>query len=300
MSEERYRKQVRLLLQVIPVVAQESCFALHGGTAINLFVRDMPRVSVDIDLTYIPLEDRETTLSNIAKALDSIRLKLQKNDSSLQVEHKQDIAKLLINNREAVIKLEVNHVGRGVIGETLKRSLCMKAQEEFDVFCAIPVVPLGQLFGGKICAALDRQHPRDLFDVKWLLENEGITDEIKKAVIYSFLGSDRPNNEIIKPNFHDHRRAMEQQFVGMTDEAFDYQAFEATRELLVSTLNDSFTDQDKVFLINFENLTPDWSLYNFEKFPSVRWKLQNLRKLQRSNPKKHKEQMDALKAKLGF
>lgn len=52
--EEAYKKQVSLLLDVLPEVAKENCFALHGGTAINLFVRSMPRLSVDIDLTYVP------------------------------------------------------------------------------------------------------------------------------------------------------------------------------------------------------------------------------------------------------
>jgi len=51
---ERYRKQVALLIQTIPAVPDEKDFALKGGTAINLFVRDMPRLSVDIDLTYLP------------------------------------------------------------------------------------------------------------------------------------------------------------------------------------------------------------------------------------------------------
>ena len=66
--DQRYRKQVSLLLEVLPEVASEDCFALHGGTAINLFVRNMARLSVDIDLTYIPIEDRQTSLANIRDA----------------------------------------------------------------------------------------------------------------------------------------------------------------------------------------------------------------------------------------
>lgn len=300
MNEEDYKKQVRLLLKVIPFVARESCFALHGGTAINLFVRDMPRVSVDIDLTYIPIEDRETTLRNIASALSTIKANLQQTEPSLRVEHKIENGKLLVSNKEARIKVEVNLVGRGVIGETTKRSLCMKAQEEFDVFCAIPVVSLGQLFGGKICAALDRQHPRDLFDVKWLLENEGITDEIKKGVIYSFLGSPQPIHTLIIPNRLDQKKVMGSQFVGMTNESFGYFEYETTREKLISALHEVLTEEDKKFLVSFNNLKPDWSIYDFERFPSVQWKLLNLRKLKESDPEKHQQQLDALKAVLGF
>jgi hypothetical protein len=46
------------LIRVLPSIAEEACFALKGGTAINLFVRDMPRLSVDIDLTYLPVQPR--------------------------------------------------------------------------------------------------------------------------------------------------------------------------------------------------------------------------------------------------
>src|ERR1700741_5369256 len=69
---ESYRKQVALLIRVIPIVAEETCFALKGGTAINLFVRNMPRLSVDIDLTYLPIQPREQSLREIDAALRRI------------------------------------------------------------------------------------------------------------------------------------------------------------------------------------------------------------------------------------
>ena len=69
MIKEEYKRQVDLLLQVLPYVAKEKNFALKGGTAINLFIRDMPRLSVDIDLTYLPLEARSIALANIQQAL---------------------------------------------------------------------------------------------------------------------------------------------------------------------------------------------------------------------------------------
>ena len=72
-----YRRQVSLLLRVLPAVAKEECFALKGGTAINLFVRDLPRLSVDIDLTYLPIEPRATSLSNIDAAMRRIAAKLR-------------------------------------------------------------------------------------------------------------------------------------------------------------------------------------------------------------------------------
>ena len=79
----------------------------------------------------------------------------------------------------ALIKIEVNMIGRGSLGNVRRVQLCDAAQEQFDVFCVMPLVSMAQLYGGKICAALDRQHPRDLFDVKFLLEDDGFSDEIK-------------------------------------------------------------------------------------------------------------------------
>ncbi len=89
--EIEYKKQVALLLSVLPEVAKESCFALHGGTAINLFVRDMPRLSVDIDLTYIPIEDRVTTFANISIALEKIKTTIEATIPGVAVSHKKEI-----------------------------------------------------------------------------------------------------------------------------------------------------------------------------------------------------------------
>lgn len=294
MENAAYKRQVALLLSVIPEVAKESCFALHGGTAINLFVRDMPRLSVDIDLTYIPLEDRATSLTNIAAALERIKKNIEKVIPGANVNHREEIGKLLISAQGNTIKLEVNPVKRGVLTEPVKMGLCDKAQSEFDVFCAINVVPIGQLYGGKICAALDRQHPRDLFDVKYLLANEGFSEHVKTGFLLCLLSSDRPLNELLSPNHQDQRLAMENQFAGMSAEDFTYDEFEAVRETLVKTVHANLTSYDKQFLLNFKNLTPDWSHYDFSRYPAIMWKLQNLQTLKDRNPDKHQTLYNAL------
>lgn len=296
--EKIYRQQVKLLLTVLPEVAKESCFALHGGTAINLFVRDMPRLSVDIDLTYLPIEDRAASFKHIAEALERIKRNIEKVIPDVRVTPRLDAGKLLISANKVDVKLEVNLVNRGAIAEPNEMPLCEKAQTSFEAFCTIPVVPMGQLFGGKIVAALDRQHPRDLFDVKYLLEKEGFTQEIKEGFLLCLLCSDRPINEVIIPNFQDQRSALANQFSGMTDEAFAYEEYESVREKLVSTIHENLTDRDKEFLLSVKNVTPDWSIYDFQRFPSINWKLQNLQKLKDKNPEKHKEQYEALKDKL--
>ncbi len=298
MTANIYRNQVLLLLSVLPEVAKEGAFALHGGTALNLFVRNMPRLSVDIDLTYLPIENRETTLKNIGLALERIKTNIEKAVPGVKVEHQQEIGKLQISIPGAAIKLEANLVKRGVLSSPIKMQLCEKAQNEFEAFSAIEVVPLGQLYGGKICAALDRQNPRDIFDIKYLLSNEGFTDEIKEGFLLNLLSSARPMNELLTPKFQDQKLAMENQFTGMSEEPFTYEEYEQVRIELVSTIHKSLNDQDKKFLLSVKNFTPDWSIYDFERFPSVAWKLHNLKTLKDNNPEKHEKQYQDLKKKL--
>jgi predicted nucleotidyltransferase component of viral defense system len=298
-----YKNQVKLLLDVIPIVSNESMFALFGGTAINLFVRNMPRLSVDIDLTYVPIEDDfDTGRMNIENGLNRIKTAVEKSiprvSVSRQKDKKGDI-KLNIQTPNATIKVEVNPTGRGLISPAKKLALCNKTQEEFDVFCSINVVSLEQLYGGKICAALDRQHPRDLFDVKYLLENEGFTDQIKKGFIYSLLCSGRPIHEVIDPNLKDERQTMKDHFDGMTTDIFTYENYEEIRSKLISIVKASLTDKDKDFIVQFDSGTPSWNQYDFSMMPGVKWKLKNLTEnLIPDDPKKHQLQHEELIRKL--
>lgn len=259
----------------------------------------MPRLSVDVDLTYLPLEDRNQTLAGIAAALERTRTNIEKAVRTARVAHRTDAGKLLVSANGVSVKIEVNLVARGTFDEPAEMPLCAKAQDEFEAFCAIRVVPVGQLYGGKICAALDRQHPRDSFDVKYLLENEGFSDEVKTGFLYCLLSSDRPVHEIVNPNFQDQRSAMENQFAGMTDEDFSYEEYESVRKTLVEIVREKLTDRDRQFLLSVARLKPDWSVYDFERFPSVRWKLHNLQKLKDANPDKFREQYEALEKTLG-
>jgi hypothetical protein len=170
---------------------------------------------------------------------------------------------------------------RGIIEPASEMKLCEKSQIEFDMFCSIQVVPISQLYGGEICAALDRQHPRDLFDVKNLLQNKGFTNEIKKGFLFCLFGSKRPLFEMLYPNLQDQSAAMENQFDGMSDESFSYESFEDTRNLLIQIIHENLDDKDKKFILLFEEGKPDWSLYNFKDFPAVQWKLKNLQMLKK-------------------
>lgn len=305
MISPAYRAQVDLLLQVLPHVAKEECFALKGGTAINLFVRNMPRLSVDIDLTYLPFEDRATAMTGITEALRRVKARIEVAIPACKVSMVPQTdgqeAKLTCQTQNAQIKVEVNTTMRGHVLPTRLIDVADGVEDEFGRFMAVNVVSHAELFGGKICAALDRQHPRDLFDVHHMLENEGYTDEIRMGFITALLSHGRPIHEIIRPNFLDQAKVFETQFAGMAFTSFSYADYEATRERLVSAIQQGWTDNDRNFLLGFKNGMPDWSLLpleNLSRMPAVLWKLSNIQKLIQQNPDKHAEQLKALEERI--
>jgi predicted nucleotidyltransferase component of viral defense system len=293
---EIYRKQVALLIRIMPSVYKIKDFAVHGGTAINLFVKNMPRYSIDIDLTYLPLKSREESLQEINNHLVSLKQQIEKTIPGIRVVHKPAIWKLLCTKGQAMVKIEVNGTKRGIIGEIEERKLCEKAQKEFEMSCVARVVPLSILYGGKIAAALSRQHPRDLFDYKFM-EIESF-DEVKNGLMFYLLGSDKPLIESLQPNAVDQNQALKNQFEGMSDEPFDYADFEATRKALVEQVNQNFIEADKEFLITFESGVPDWTnccAGDLSAFPSTQWKLQNIQTLKKTNPAKFNEGVEKLR-----
>ena len=301
MISQEYKERVRLLLRIIPIISTEEYFAVHGGTAINLFVQNLPRYSVDIDLTYIPVEPREASLAHIKERLKAIKAKIEAAIPGIAVREVPN--KLICTHNGHFVKVEVNDVKRGIIAPPIELPLCDLAQEDFGVFCKARIVPLSQLYGGKITAALDRQHPRDLFDVNLMLDYIKDFDEIKRGFIFCLLGSDRPILESLNPNFNDQRDALTNQFEGMSSTPFTYEQYEATRRRLVEYINDHLTPTDKAFLLGFEDGTPYWdaSEYrDFQHYPSIQWKLLNIRKLKGKNPQKHEDGIIKLQNYFGF
>ena len=145
---------------------------------------------------------------------------------------------------------------------------------------------------------MDRQHPRDLFDVKQLLEHEGFTKEIKEGFLFRLLSSDRSIQDVLFPNLQNQRLAMSNQFAGMSDVEFTYEEYEHVREMMVKMVHGAITEEDKLFILGIKNVEPNWSIYNFETYPSIKWKQLNLEKIKANNPSKHKELYDSLRRKL--
>lgn len=291
-----YARKVEFLLRLMPYVMEEGVFAVHGGTAINLFVKNLPRYSVDIDLTYIPLSGREESLRDINAHLQAMVAKAQRSFPGLHVKHNNDTCKLLCEYHGYQVKVEVNQTKRGIVGgEPMLLPLCDKAQEEFGLYCEATIVPKTLLYGGKVAAALSRQHPRDVFDVKYM---DVPMSNLREGLLFCLLGSDRPLHESFAPRRIDQQAAMKNQFEGMTDIPFTYDEFVATREQLIRDVKCLLTDEDKEFLLSFESGEPIWEGYEFEHFkgyPSVQWKMLNLSKLKKQNPAKLQAEVDRLR-----
>lgn len=176
-------------------MATEPAFAFKGGTAINLFVRDLPRLSVDIDLTYLPKEPRDEALTSVRTALQRIVVLINKQPDTKAVvqDNKTDELRIIVTTSQATIKIEVSPVARGCLHKPQILAVQESVEDEFG-FAEMSVVSIPDLYGGKLCAAMDRQHPRDLFDVLMLIKNEGISREIFVGFITYALGHPRPIN----------------------------------------------------------------------------------------------------------
>lgn len=279
-----YRKQVALLLRVLPAVAEEDCFALKGGTAINLFVRDMPRLSVDIDLTYLPVAPRAESLAAINAAIRRIAARLKKilpKAHINEVPTEGAVTRLIVRSEGVQIKIEVTPVLRGCVFAPERRKVTPRVESTFG-FAEIAVVSFADLYAGKLVAALDRQHPRDLFDVGLLLANEGIGDELRRAFIVYLLSHDRPMSEILAPTRKNVAPEFARVFEGMTEKPVPLDDLLKTREAMIAELVGNMPDAHRRFLVSFERGGPEWPLLavaGAEVLPAVLWRQQNLDKL---------------------
>ena len=296
MARDQYMRQVDLLVRTLPFIARHEAFALKGGTAINLFYRDMPRLSVDIDLTYLPIEDRETTLKNIDTILDHIREDLLRNLRNTTVQRiaggGNNDTRLLVRQGNAEIKVETSPVARGTVHPQERRRESEKVEEAFG-FAEMQVVSFEDLFGGKLHAAVDRQHPRDLFDVKLLYENEGLTDGLFRTFLIYVASSGRPPHELVRPSLAVLQEAFVKEFEGMTTQPVSLDELKTAREQMTADLLARLDDKAMRFLLSLHDGEPDFETIGLPQaadLPAVRWKILNLEKLKARNPEKHAEQ----------
>jgi predicted nucleotidyltransferase component of viral defense system len=299
-----YVDTVRLLLETAPHVFHSNRFALKGGTALNLFVMDMPRLSVDIDVVYTDhrpswedaMNEISRTLKEIKNRLDGIGI----NSEFLRTKSGEE-TKVLVQRGNSQVKLEVNFVFRGTVLPTQERNLADTAREQFTTNLSLPLLADSELYGSKLVAALDRQHPRDFFDVHGLFQSTGLTPEIVECFVCYVSGHNRPIHEVLFSRDLDLRLAYESEFQGMTRNEVKLVDLLSTRERLRAELSRMLTESQKLFLIGLATGEPDWELMectHLKEMPAIQWKQENLIRLKKLNPAKFKFQSEELRRRL--
>jgi hypothetical protein len=304
MMDKTHVEAVRLLLQTAPAVFETPHFAMKGGTAINLFIEDMPRLSVDIDVVYTDHSaPRAVALKSISNGLEATRKRLRGAGLEAEVSARKegDESKLFIRRGRNQVKVEVNHVFRGTVLPVETRRLGAEARKLFTTELTVPVLAVAELYGSKLVAAMDRQHPRDFFDVRGLFERGALQPDVIECFVCYLAGHNRPVHEVLFSSDHDLSFAYEGEFLGMTRNPVTLAELQETRRRLKQEVPDALTANHRQFLLSLVTGAPDWRLMKFphlSELPAIRWKLQNLAKLKKSNPAKFVRQADQLRIKL--
>jgi len=305
MKDTVFFKQAQLILRLLPLIQTEDIFALKGGTAINFFVRDLPRLSVDIDLAFLPLFNRPEALESMHLALERISKKVKEKIPKSRTVSKrlqgteQDVG-IVVSIAGITVKIEPNIIIRGSIYPPETRRLVKRAENLFEMSVAIRTLSKAELYAGKICAALDRQHPRDLFDIHLFLKHDEIDEATRKAFIIYLISHPRPIVELLSPTRLNIRKTFENEFKGMTAIDITYGDIETSRENLIALISDTLTEADREFLVSFKEKNPKWNslgLEGVENLPAVKWKLLNIDKM-RSD--KHRTALEKLKRHFGI
>ncbi|MEI7537317.1 MAG: nucleotidyl transferase AbiEii/AbiGii toxin family protein [Comamonadaceae bacterium] len=287
-----YVDTVRLLLAIAPSVFESKNFALKGGTALNLFVQDMPRLSVDIDVVFTDCNlDRDAALAAIALALTQVQAALQARGYRATPLRSRlgDEVKLMVTSDLASVKVEVNFVFRGTVLPVVQMPLALAARSLFATGVTLPVLDAAELYGSKLVAAMDRQHPRDIFDVVKMLEHFGWQSSFVDCFVAYLAGHNRPVHEVLFPKCLPLAATFLSEFQGMTRDEISLIRLEQAQQALIHELPRRLTAGHRDFLLSLVRAEPIWDLMPFENLralPALKWKLLNLQKLRTSNAKR--------------
>ncbi len=289
-DNNRYAGRVKLLAEILPTVAAEKRFALKGGTAINLFERDLPRLSIDIDLTWLPVGDFASDVREISVALEKIGATLRSGPSRLQVQTSgtdAGIHRLIASRNRARVQIETTPVMRGTVHPVRTMRVRPGVEQAFG-FAEMQVVDFADLYAGKLSAALSRQHPRDLFDMQPLLDEGRFDERLWRTFLVYLTCSPKPAAEMLAPQEpRDFEQTFEANFQGMTSAPVTAMSLLDVRARLLQRVSELLDLRSREFLESVEREAPDFTLIELPHaagLPGVRRKLANLG--QRSSAKR--------------
>jgi len=294
--DNSYRQQTQLLLNILGHMDWNSCMALKGGTAINLFIADFPRLSVDIDLAYIGHGSREWALSEMSHYLNELLKKLEKRGYLVNltgVSSENLVGKLNVSINNIIVIIEPNFIIRGAFKTPVTKKLVQSAANEFKQELEIKILHEDELYAGKLVAMLARKHPRDVFDMKIYIEKNKSLKAIMDLFIAYLIQSPKPFSELLNPHFdkEQFKYDFNNSFAGMVaDSTITDEILHQTWLNLVALVKSELNVNHKNFLLSLMKLEPNWSLSPFdqlEKYPGVLWKIQNIKRM--TEPKRSKE-----------
>ena len=181
----------------------------------------LSRLSVDVDLTYLPVADRQSSLEDMDDAFSRIVAVITERNPRVKARRiaggGDNDTRIMVSDGSAQIKIETSPVTRGAVYPARTMVASEMVTEQFG-FVETNVLAFEDLYGSKLHAALDRQHPRDLFDVKFLYENEGLTDGLFRVFMVYVASSGRPMHELLAPARPYREDLYDVEFSGMTRE----------------------------------------------------------------------------------
>lgn len=227
-------------------------------------------------------------MAAIAEGLDTIAAKARRKGwNARPVAGNEAETKLLVEDPTSQVKIEVNTVFRGTVLPVMPRPLVRAAVTDFATEFNLPTLAPDELYGGKLVAALDRQHPRDLFDVHVMFESGGLTDGTVECFVIYLAGHNRPTHEVLFGREKDISAEFRGQFSGMTREPVALDTLLEARRRLREELSSRLTEQQRHFLLGLARAEPDWSLLactHAGELPALRWKLENLQRFRERRP----------------
>lgn len=296
-----YQRAVQLLLRLVPIVFTSDAFALKGGTAINLFMSPVARLSVDLDLVFLPLGlPREEALAAISHELDGVRERANAIGLAVRAPRRLagDDTQLLVSDGQTEVKIEVNQIFRGSVLPPHMVSLHPTAQEMFATRAVARLLAHAEVYAGKAVAALDRQHPRDLFDV-WIRHEDGGYSSSDLDVFAVYLaGHNRPPHEILAGRDKPLADLYATSLVGMSSgNTPSVEELDDTRRQLRRDVLRRLSPQARRFLTSFFALDPEWDalpVAGLEQLPALQWKQRNLEIFRARRPHDFEAQYEAL------
>jgi predicted nucleotidyltransferase component of viral defense system len=293
---ETFLKPSKLMVECLSVLKDDGIFALKGGTAINYFYHGMPRLSVDIDLSYIKINTRAEALEEMKEGLE-----IYKNDldnKGFHTEFKGSVnegnGKIFVSSNGVNIKIEPNYILRGTIYPTQMLRMVDEATKVFDITSKVRTLDYREIFAGKMAAFLDRQNPRDIFDMGEFRKAGHHIEEIMDAVVIYIAQDDGMISHILDPILQDKETEFNNHFKGMTIEPVEYGRLVEIRKEILDEFHKSLKKEHGEFLVSIMENKPQWGLLPFqgiEELSGIKWKMQNIPKMKEESRLKEVEDL---------